>query len=201
MPENFGGVHRAGISSICYTCTCGGTHRAGISSVRCTCACHEYIVLAQAVSYAAPSEVLKHFAFAPAAYAAPLRLQQIASVISLLCPPSAHSPVVKYIAPAPAVYAVLVPVVVYIAPAQSVSWAAPAQVLDYLAPAPLAYAAHIATTTSGFGSLPVVPTSILAPVVQYIAPTPGVRCTCACHEYIAPAQQFLTPCQLKYLST
>ena len=33
------------------------------------------------------------------------------------------------------------------------------------------------------------------------ANTNRVRCTCACHEYIAPAQQFLTPCQLKYLST
>ena len=53
------------------------------------------------------------------------------------------------------------------------------QVLEYLAPAPLTYAAHFATTTSGFGSLPVVPTSIPAPVVQYIAPTPI--------EYAAPA--------------
>ena len=56
---------------------------------------------------------------------------------------------------------------------------APAQVLKYSAPESVAYAVHIATTTSGFGSLPVVPTSIPAPVVQYIAPTPV--------EYAAPA--------------
>ena len=117
------------IINIRYTCTCGGTHRAGISSVRCTCACCEAHRASTSSVLRRASRGTEALAFAPAAYAAPLRLQQIASVLSLLCPPSPHSPVVKYIAPALAVYAVLVPVVVYIAPAQAVSWTAPAQVL------------------------------------------------------------------------
>ena len=60
--------------------------------------------------------------------------------------------------PAPAVYAAPAPVVEYIAPAPAVSYAAPAQVVEYVAPAPVAYAAPVATSTVGFGSLPVEPT-------------------------------------------
>ena len=88
LHTNFGGVHRAGISSTCCTCTCRVKHRAA-SSIYATPApvvehiapelavyavpapVVKHIVLAQAVSYATPAEVLKHFEFAPAAYAAP----------------------------------------------------------------------------------------------------------------------------------
>ena len=41
----------------------------------------------------------------------------------------------------------------YTAPAPAVFYAAPALVVEYLAPASVAYAAHVATETVGFGSL------------------------------------------------
>ena len=55
------------------------------------------------MSYAAPVQVPGYFAPAPVAYYALLRLQQVASVLSLSCPPSTPALVLEYIAPAPAV--------------------------------------------------------------------------------------------------
>ena len=138
-----------------------------------------YIAPAQAVSWAAPAQVLDYLAPAFSASAGPFAtatgsfnsLPVVPTVYTCTCGGVHRAGTSSVTAPAP--------VMVYIALAQAVSYAAPAQVLVHFAPAPVAYAAHIATTTSGFGSLPVVPTSSPAPVVQYIAPTPG--------EYAAPA--------------
>ena len=130
-----------------------------------------------------------------------LRLQTGCSILSLSCPPSTLALVVEYIAPsAGSVCSTCACRGIHRACTSIVFGPRQYSVLDYLAPAPVAYAAHIATTTSGFGSLPVVPTSIPAPVVQYIAPTPV--------EYAAPApvmstsrqhKQFLTPCPAQIL--
>ena len=186
--------------STVYTFTCGGVHRAGASSVTAPAPVMVYIALAQAVSYAAQAQVLEYVAPAFSASAGPFATATGSSILSLSCPPSTLALVLEYIAPAPAVYAAPAPVMVYLALVQAVSYAAPAQVLDYLAPALVAFAAHIATTTSGFSPCSAYFYTCTCGAIHR-ANTSRVRCTCACHEYIAPAQQFLTPCQLKYLST
>ena len=130
-----------------------------------------------------------------------MRLQQVASVLSLSSSPSTHAPVVGYIAPVK----------------QCLRRAT--QLLEYLAPALLTYAAPFATATGGLNSLPVEPTvysctcgdihcagtsiaRCTLPIVECIAPAPSVslhlrlsRCTSRWH------QQCLTPRQYRYLST
>ena len=60
-----------------------------------------YLALAQAVSYAAPATLRLRLQPMPHL----LRLQQVASVLSLSCPPSTFALVVEYFAPAPQWYA------------------------------------------------------------------------------------------------
>ena len=179
LHKNFGGVHRAGISSICCTCTCRLKHRAGASSVTAPAPVMVYIALAQTVSYAAQAQVLEYFAPAVSASAGPFATATGSSILSLSCPPSTLAHVVEYIAPAPAVYAAPAPVMVYLALAQAVSYAAQAQVLEYFAPAFSASAGPFATATGSSILSLSCPPSTLALWVEYIAPAPAV--------YAAPA--------------
>ena len=117
-----------------YICTCGGVNAPAPAVYAAPAPPVEYIASAQSVSYAAPALVL--CTLCQRLYPMPhlLRLQQVASVLSLPSPPSTPAPVVDYIATVPSVHVALALVVDYIAPAPS-GYATPALLVMYIAPA------------------------------------------------------------------
>ena len=146
----------------------------------------EYIAPAPAVSCAAQTQVLVHFAPAFSASAGPFATATGSSILSLSCPPSTLALVVEYIALAPAVYAAPAPVMVYLALAQAVSHAAQAQVLEYFAPAFSASAGPFCDCNREFHSLPVVPTVYICTCGGVLcAGTTMVCCTAPVLMYIA----------------
>ena len=161
-----------------------------------------YLALAQAVSYATQAQVLKQFAFAPAAYAAPTAtatgcfgsFSVVPTVSTLTCGK------------------------VHRASTGSVCCTCACRGIHRACTRSVLGRASTGTGLLGASACSLCRTYCdyniwlrFSPCRAYFytctcgaihrANTRRVRCTSACHEYIAPAQQFLTPCQLKYLST
>ena len=95
--------------------------------------------------------------------------------------PAVSSPVVGYVAPAPAVtYAVPAPVIGSVAPAPAVTYASPVPVIDSVAPAHSVTYAVPAPVIASVAPAHSVTYAVPAPVMFYVAPAPSV-------SYAAPA--------------